>query len=177
MVIRLRVRRVTSAVSMPPAKPLCFPTLSMIATAGSVTAGAVRAAMAASGIARLALSPRRRGLPACVLRNARDQDTVREGPKGSAWFAHRREGGVCHVEIRGPACKSALADGRKRLFRFMGVAKAAMHRLAVAEAPIDALRACKSIELEKECPLETLAFFRQFTRKRAFFFKLSASRS
>ena len=80
-----------------------------------------------------------RGLPACVLRNARDQDAVREGPTGSAWFAHRRAGAVCHVEIRGPACKSALAGGRKALFRFAGAGEVTVHRLVVAEAPIDAL--------------------------------------
>jgi len=60
---------------------------------------------------------------------------IRDRPPGAT--SPRRA--ACHVEIHGPACKSALAGGRKTLFRFMGVAKAAVPRLAAAEAPIDAL--------------------------------------
>jgi hypothetical protein len=63
---------------------------------------------------------------------------VRDGAYGSAWFAHRDEAGqVCHVEVRGPDFKGSLRGGTKTLFRFVGGPAAT--RLAVLEAPIDAL--------------------------------------
>src|SRR5277367_66902 len=44
-----------------------------------------------------------RGLPEGVLAAADAVDAVREGPYGSAWFAHRDAvGAVSHIEIRGP---------------------------------------------------------------------------
>ena len=59
-----------------------------------------------------------RHLPASVLQAGRAADILREGPYGSAWFAHhdasRR---VTHVEIRGPGYRGALKDGAKILFR------------------------------------------------------------
>ena len=90
---------------------------------------------------------------------------LREGPRGSGWFAHRDEGGeVSHVEIRGPTFKGSLKGGRKTLFRLSGCevhgrqtagdvvqpedraagnAEVApptrFRRLVVTEAPIDAL--------------------------------------
>jgi hypothetical protein len=63
---------------------------------------------------------------------------VREGPYGSAWFAHRDEGGtVIHIEIRGPELKGSVRGGHKTLFRLAGGQQPT--RLAVTEAPIDAL--------------------------------------
>ena len=81
-----------------------------------------------------------RCLPACVLALAAEADAVREGFYGSAWFAHRRDGAVSHIEVRGPAFKGALRGGAKTLFRF-GRAQGGQgaSRLAIAEAPIDAL--------------------------------------
>ena len=38
---------------------------------------------------------------------------LREGPHGSAWFAHRDEtGAVCHVDVRGPTYKGSLKGAR-----------------------------------------------------------------
>jgi hypothetical protein len=97
-----------------------------------------------------------RGLPADVLEAAGLVDVLREGPYGSAWFAHRDAAGVVsHVEIRGPRFKGSLAGGHKTLFRlgraeqpkFPGPRAAGitaeggegLRRFAVTEAPIDAL--------------------------------------
>jgi hypothetical protein len=64
---------------------------------------------------------------------------VRDGPFRSAWFAHHGLDGVfSHVEIRGPDYKGSLKGGTKTLFRF-GRAGEGVCRLAVTEAPIDAL--------------------------------------
>ena len=79
-----------------------------------------------------------RALTGRVLEAAAVQDAVREGPYGSAWFAHCLNGRVSHVEIRGPAYKGSLTGGHKTLFRFRRGCRA-MGRLAIAEAPIDAL--------------------------------------
>ncbi len=79
-----------------------------------------------------------RALPAALLDDAATQDAIREGPHGSAWFAHRLAGQVSHVEIRGPDYKGSLAGGRRTLFRY-AAPLARLRRLAIAEAPIDAL--------------------------------------
>ncbi|HME22611.1 MAG TPA: DUF3991 domain-containing protein, partial [Acetobacteraceae bacterium] len=79
-----------------------------------------------------------RCLPDNVLTAAAEQDAVREGYYGSAWFAHRNGDTVSHIEVRGPDYKGALSGGHKALFRFGGVGQGG-RRLAVAEAPIDAL--------------------------------------
>ena len=79
-----------------------------------------------------------RCLPEDVLAAATVQDVVREGYYGSAWFAHRDGGAVSHIEVRGPDYKGSLAGGRKTLFRFGGAGEE-WHRLALTEAPIDAL--------------------------------------
>ena len=80
-----------------------------------------------------------RGLPSDVLAAADQVDVVREGPYGSAWFAHRSDGGaVSHIEIRGPDFKGSIRGGTKVLFRLPG-ARSGANRLAIAEAPIDAL--------------------------------------
>ena len=80
-----------------------------------------------------------RGLPASVLEAARTADVVREGYYGGAWFAHRDTGKVVHIEGRGPAFKGSLRGGTKALFCLPGRAGGLPPRLAVTEAPIDAL--------------------------------------
>jgi hypothetical protein len=92
-----------------------------------------------------------RALTAAVIEHAAGQDAIREGHYGSAWFAHRDAGQVSHVEIRGPDYKGSLRGGRKSLFRYLP-ARAISHRLAIAEAPIDAL----SLAVLEECRPDTL---------------------
>ena len=79
-----------------------------------------------------------RCLPVRVLTAAAGADVVREGFYGSAWFAHRQDGAVQHIEVRGPNFKGSLRGGMKTLFQFGGVGEG-VSRLAVTEAPIDAL--------------------------------------
>jgi hypothetical protein len=79
-----------------------------------------------------------RAIPGQVLAAAARQDCVRPGSHTSAWFAHRRDGVVTHVEIRSRTYKGSLRGGSKTLFRF-GQEEAAFTRTAVLEAPIDAL--------------------------------------
>ncbi len=81
---------------------------------------------------------RHRAIPAAVLEAAGAQDAIRAGAYGSAWIAHRREGRVTHVEIRGPDYKGSLRNGDKALFRFQP-GSGAFHRLVIAEGAIDAL--------------------------------------
>jgi hypothetical protein len=58
-------------------------------------------------------------IPALILTAAAAADIVRDGPFGSAWFAHHGlDGVVSHVEIRGPDYKGSLKGGTKTLFRF-----------------------------------------------------------
>ncbi len=57
-----------------------------------------------------------RCIPPEILAAAVRLDAAREGYRGSAWFAHRRRGEVCHVEARGPDWKGSLAGGTKTLF-------------------------------------------------------------
>ena len=59
-----------------------------------------------------------RHLPADILFAAGEQDIIRDGAYGSAWFAHRDQGRVTHVEIRGPEFKGSLKGGDKTLFLF-----------------------------------------------------------
>jgi hypothetical protein len=80
-----------------------------------------------------------RGLPASTLLTARTLDAVREGPHGSAWFAHRDGDGVLTgIEMRGPSWRGFSAGGTKTLFRLPG-GDGCPSRLAVCEAAIDAL--------------------------------------
>jgi hypothetical protein len=75
-----------------------------------------------------------------VLTAAAQCDVIREGPRGSAWFAHRDSGGlVIHVDIRGPTYKGSLTGGCKNLFCFSQGQQARHGRLVLAEAAIDAL--------------------------------------
>ena len=80
-----------------------------------------------------------RCLPAAVLAAAAAVDAVREGPYGSAWFAHRDHDGILTgIEMRGPSYRGFSPGGRKTLFRLPG-SLGTITRLAVCEAPIDAL--------------------------------------
>ncbi|WP_043333683.1 DUF3991 and TOPRIM domain-containing protein [Methylosinus sp. LW4] len=80
-----------------------------------------------------------RVLPRRVLERARAADAVREGPYGSAWFAHRDDhGAVTHIEIRGPDFKGSVKGGDKVLFRLPG-GSAPPTRFVLAEAPINVL--------------------------------------
>jgi hypothetical protein len=80
-----------------------------------------------------------RGLPPAVLLAAIEADAVREGYRGSGWFAHRDGATVVHVEVRGPDYRGSLRGGTKTLFRLRGNGNGPTSRLAVTEAPIDAL--------------------------------------
>ena len=64
---------------------------------------------------------------------------LREGPVGSAWFAHfDRAGTVAHVDVRGPTYKGSLTGGAKPLFR-LSLKGPPLPRLVLTEAAIDAL--------------------------------------
>ena len=70
---------------------------------------------------------------------ATEADIARGGSFGCAWFAHRgADAAVTHVEIRGPDYRGSLKGGTKTLFRF-GRAGKGVCRIAITEAPIDAL--------------------------------------
>jgi hypothetical protein len=80
-----------------------------------------------------------RCLPEKILAAADAADAVREGPYASAWFAHRNQGGsLTGIEMRGPNYRGFSGDGTKTLFRLPG-SQGPMPRLAIFEAPIDAL--------------------------------------
>ena len=80
-----------------------------------------------------------RGLPGRILHLATRHDLIREGPRGSAWFAHRdQEGRLAGIEMRGPRWRGMAAGSDKTLFHLPGGSMSAP-RLAVVEAPIDAL--------------------------------------
>jgi hypothetical protein len=70
---------------------------------------------------------------------ARVSDAIREGPRGSAWFAHRDGAGLLTgIEMRGPDWRNFSAGGDKTLFRLPG-GLGRLTRIAVCEAAIDAL--------------------------------------
>jgi hypothetical protein len=80
-----------------------------------------------------------RGLPERILLAADAADAVREGPHGSAWFAHRDGAGVLTgIEMRGPCWRGFSAGGGKTLLRLPG-GPGPLPRVAVCEAAIDAL--------------------------------------
>ena len=81
-----------------------------------------------------------RCLPARILHLAIRHDLIREGPCGSAWFAHTdHDGRLTGIEMRGPSWRGFSADGDKSLFRLPGGGSSDPDRLVVLEAPIDAL--------------------------------------
>ena len=80
-----------------------------------------------------------RGLPDGILLAARIADAVREGPRGSAWFAHRDGTGVLTgIEMRGGDYRNFSAGGGKTLFRLPG-GLGRLTRVALSESAIDAL--------------------------------------
>jgi hypothetical protein len=80
-----------------------------------------------------------RGLTAEVVAAAGRDDVLREGPYGSAWFAHRDGQGVLTgIEMRGPDYRGFSANGQKSLFR-LRFAEQEPARIAVLEAPIKAM--------------------------------------
>ena len=82
---------------------------------------------------------RKRGLPAAIIEAASAAGVLREGPAGSAWFAHLDgHGVVAHVDVRGPTYKGSLTGGAKSLFR-LPPNRPFLPRLVLAEAAIDAL--------------------------------------
>ena len=61
---------------------------------------------------------RKRFLPTMTIEAASGAGVLREGPAGSAWFAHfDNDGVVAHVDVRGPTYKGSLTGGSKSLFR------------------------------------------------------------
>jgi len=89
-----------------------------------------------------------RTIPLAVVTAAYRFDVVRQGPHGSAWFAHRDHAGVLTgIDMRGPDWRGFSEGGDKSLFRLPGgtggdgegSVAGAPTRLAVCEAPIDAL--------------------------------------
>src|SRR5271165_2243851 len=96
----------------------------------------------------------RRGLPEYILAAAGAADAIREGPRGSAWFAHRDGAGhLTGIEMRGPSWRSFSAGGEKTLFRLPG-SNGRLHRVTVCEAAIDAL-SLAAIELKRDDTLYT----------------------
>ena len=82
---------------------------------------------------------RQRGLSAAIIEAASGAGVLREGPVGSAWFAHfDRAGAVAHVDVRGPTYKGSLTGGVKSLFR-LPLKGLPLPRLVLPEAAIDAL--------------------------------------
>jgi len=80
-----------------------------------------------------------RGLPAEIVTAAAKADALRQGPYGSAWFSHRDgENAVTGFEMRGPDFRSFSRGGDKALFRLQ-LGQDPPVRLAVTEAPIDAM--------------------------------------
>ena len=84
-----------------------------------------------------------RALETPVLAAASRVDALREGPHGSAWFAHCDTAGeIAGIEMRGPDYRGFSAGGDKTLFQLPGRLPASAippTRLVVCEAPIDAM--------------------------------------
>ncbi|MGH7996997.1 MAG: DUF3991 and toprim domain-containing protein, partial [Opitutaceae bacterium] len=81
-----------------------------------------------------------RCIPAPILASAAGQDVVRQGGYGTPWFAHRDHAGrLTGIEARGPSYCGFLRGGTKSLFRFRPNSAEEPTRVAVLEAPIDAL--------------------------------------
>jgi hypothetical protein len=77
-----------------------------------------------------------RALPPRVLATAAQADAIREGPYGSAWFAHRDDNGaLTGIEMRGPKFRGFTANGTKTLFRLPG-SNGRIARIALGEGPI-----------------------------------------
>jgi len=82
---------------------------------------------------------RKRFLPSAIVDAASATGVLREGPAGSAWFAHsNRADSVADVDIRGPTYKGSLTGNAKSLFR-LPLSAQSCPWLVLAEAAIDAL--------------------------------------
>ena len=93
-----------------------------------------------------------RRLPDAILLAVRAADAVREGPHGSAWFAHRNGAGcLTGIEMRGLDYHNFSAGGGKTLFRLSG-GTGPLSRVAVCEGAIDAL----SLAAIERCRADTL---------------------
>ena len=93
-----------------------------------------------------------RKLPERILIAARKADAIREGPHGSAWFAHRDAAGcLTGIEMRGPDYRNFSAGGAKTLFRLPG-GPGPLPRVTVCEGAIDAL----SLAAIEQCRPDTL---------------------
>ena len=92
---------------------------------------------------------RDRALPDTILHAAIVADAIREGPFGSAWFAHRMAGEITGIEMRGPAWRNFSKGGDKTLFRIAGEATQRV-RLAVCESAIEALSLAAVEELRPD---------------------------
>lgn len=77
------------------------------------------------------------------------QGSVRPGAYGSAWFAHRSQRQVAHVEVRSLSYKGSLRDGRKTLFQFSDQFRDFV-RLEVLEVPIDTLSLAAIEEVRRD---------------------------
>jgi hypothetical protein len=78
----------------------------------------------------------RRALPPRVLVAAIAADAIREGPHGSAWFAHRdASGAITGIEMRGPRFRGFTTNGTKTLFRLPG-SSGHLVRIVLGEGPI-----------------------------------------
>jgi hypothetical protein len=78
-----------------------------------------------------------RAIPVPVLDHAVAAGLIRQGPAGSAWFAHHGDdGAICGWEERGPSWRGYSSGGAKVLFRF---GNPAGRRVCISEAAIDAL--------------------------------------
>ena len=78
-----------------------------------------------------------RHLPPSALTELVRQDLVREGVRGTAWFAHRVDGRVVGWEMRGPSYKGFSAGGTKSVFAM--AYNTAPSVVAVCESAIDAI--------------------------------------
>jgi len=93
---------------------------------------------------------RKRRLPYAIIEAASAAGVLREGPAGSAWFAHLDgHGVVAHVDVRGPTYKGSLTGGAKSLFRLPPKGPP-LPRLVLAEAAIDALSVAAIESLRKD---------------------------
>jgi Protein of unknown function (DUF3991)/Toprim-like len=80
-----------------------------------------------------------RALPPEIVVRAIAQDSIREGPNGTAWFAHRSElDSVVGIEGRGPEYHGFSKGGQKTLFRF-AAGDEPPTRIAVNESAIETL--------------------------------------
>jgi hypothetical protein len=92
-----------------------------------------------------------RAIPPFILQRAIRARLIRQGPFGSAWFAHDDDAGrICGWEERGPGWRGFSCGGTKILFRFGNRSSA---RLCVTEAAIDApsLAAIEADRLDTLC--------------------------